>query len=85
MQYQSHTQRSLSQATLLILANQVDEPKTATTLHEAVVQATGLVIEPGMFSRTLAHLEQRGWIEALMTDHPLRLYRITAPGLLAFE
>ena len=42
MQHQSHTQRSLSQETLLILASQVDEPKTATTLYEAVAWTTGL-------------------------------------------
>src|SRR5207237_8031185 len=48
-------------------------------------QIEGLIIEPGTLYRALAHLEQRGWIEEYDAEAPLRLYRITAPGILALE
>ena len=85
MQHHQHVEMCLSQPASLILACLVEEPKTATAWHETVVQATGQVIEPSAFSRIVARLEQRGWIEAMRTELPLRLYQITALGLLAFE
>lgn len=85
MHHYQRVQQNFSQADLFILICLVNEPKTATVWYEAVIQATGQVIEPGAFSRMLARLEQRGWIEALQTEQPLRLYQITAPGLLAIE
>ena len=56
MQHQQYIQESLSHPAFLMLACLVDESRTATALHEAVVQATGQVIEPGAFSRVVARL-----------------------------
>jgi DNA-binding PadR family transcriptional regulator len=85
MQYHQHAELRLAQPDFFILACLVTEPKTATAWYEAVMQAIGQGIEPGAFSRMVTRLERRGWIEALRTEHPLRLYQITAPGLLAIE
>jgi len=83
MQYQQHAQKSLSHPALLILANLAQEPKHAIALQEVIEQAEGLYIEPGTLYRVLAELEQRGWIETLTIEQPLRLYQITIPGRLA--
>lgn len=84
--HQHHAvQQSLSQPDLFILACLITEPKTATAWYEAVLEATDQGIEPGAFSRMVARLERRGWIEALLTEQPLRLYQVTALGLLAIE
>jgi DNA-binding PadR family transcriptional regulator len=85
MQHQRHAQKNLSQADYLILASLVQRPKHAIALQEAIEQTEGLVFEPGTLYHVLAQLEQRGWIEAHTTEHPLRLYQITARGLLAFQ
>lgn len=85
MQHQQHAQRGLSHPAMLILGSLVQGPKDAVMLCEAIQQTEGLFFEPGTLYRVLAPLEQRGWIEALTTEHPLRLYSITALGLLAFE
>jgi DNA-binding PadR family transcriptional regulator len=83
MQYQQHAQESLSHPALLILVSLAQEPKHAIALQEVIEQAEGLYIEPGTLYRVLAQLEQRGWIEALKIEQPLRLYQITIPGRLA--
>jgi len=85
MQHQQYIQESLSHPAFHMLACLVDEPKTATALHEAVVQATGQVIEPGAFSRVVARLEQRGWIAGDDGWERMRRYHITAFGLLALQ
>ena len=85
MQHQQYIQESLSHPAFLMLACLVDEPKTATALHEAAVQATGQVIEPGAFSRVVARLEQRGWIAGDDGWERMRRYHITAFGLLALQ
>lgn len=85
MQHQQYIQESLSHPAFLMLACLVDEPKTATALHEAVVQATGQVIEPGAFSRMVARLERRGWIAGDDGWERMRRYHITAFGLLALQ
>ncbi len=56
-----------------------------TAWSVAVLQATGQEIEPGAFSRMLARLERRGWIEASRAEPPLRLYQVTEEGALALE
>ena len=63
MQQQQRLQES-SPLAFLILASLVDESKRATTLHEAVMQAGGLLIEPGAFSRVVARMERRGGTRA---------------------
>jgi DNA-binding PadR family transcriptional regulator len=84
--HQHHSvQQSPSQPDLCILACLIIEPKTATAWYEAVFEATEQGIEPGAFSRMVARLERRGWIEALLAEQPLRLYQVTALGLLAIE
>src|SRR5712692_3273394 len=85
MQHPQHAQRRLSHPALIILASLAQEPKHALALQEAIKQAEGLYIEPATLYRVLAQLEQRGWIEALAIEHPLRLYEITAQGALAIE
>ena len=75
----------LASPAYLILARLVQGPKHAIALQEAIEQAEGLYIEPGTLYRVLAQLERRGWIETLATEQALRLYHLTAPGLLAFE
>jgi DNA-binding PadR family transcriptional regulator len=77
--------RRASQADLVVLAWLVHEPKTVTAWYEAVMQATGQVIEPGAFSRILVRLERRGWIEASGSEHPLRRYQVTEEGMLVLE
>jgi hypothetical protein len=67
MQQQQRLQER-SRLSFLILASLVDESKRATTLHEAVIQAGGLLIEPGAFSRVVARMERRGRI-AQVSDH----------------
>jgi DNA-binding PadR family transcriptional regulator len=84
--HQHHAvQRRVSQADLVILACLIDEPQAVTTCYEAVMQATGQLIEPGAFSRMLSSLEWRGWIEASRREHPLRRYQVTEEGALALE
>ena len=85
MPHKQHIQRNLSQLALLILSRLRQDPNHAVGLCEATQQMEGLVIEPGTLYRALAHLEQRGWIEGYDAEGPLRLYRITAPGMLALE
>ena len=80
-----HAQQGYSQPAMLILASLSQGPKHAVALCEAIEQTEGLFFEPGTLYRVLAHLEQRGLIEALATEHPLRLYSITVLGMLAFE
>jgi DNA-binding PadR family transcriptional regulator len=83
--HHQHTQESLSYPALLILASMVEEPKTVTALRQAVVQATGQVIEPTAFSRVVARLERRGWIAGEDGTERLRLYHLTASGMLALQ
>jgi DNA-binding MarR family transcriptional regulator len=85
MQHQQHVQRSHSQLALLILASLLQAPKHAAGLCEAIEQTQGVFFEPATLYRVLAQLEQRGWIEALTTEHPLRLYSITALGIRAMQ
>lgn len=85
MQHHQDMRESLSRPALLMLFCLVDEPKTATALHEAVVQATGQVSEPGAFSRVVTRLEQGGWIIASNGREGLRLYHLTAQGMLALQ
>jgi len=84
MQYHQHMRENLSQPALLILFCLIDEPKTATALHEAVIQTTGEVSEPGAFSHVVTRLEQGGWIIA-SDGEGLRLYHLTAQGMLALQ
>ncbi|HEY6407666.1 MAG TPA: hypothetical protein VIY29_09390, partial [Ktedonobacteraceae bacterium] len=70
----AHPRRSCSQPALFILACLINEPKTATAWYEAVLEATEQGIEPSAFSRMVARLERRGWIETLRTEQTLRLY-----------
>ena len=84
--YQRHAvHQHVSHADLFMLACLVPEPKTATAWYEAVLQASGQEIEPGAFSRLLARLERRGWIEASRDEPSLRLYQVTEEGALALE
>jgi DNA-binding PadR family transcriptional regulator len=85
MPYTQHSQRNLSQPAFLILSRLKQSPYNGVGLCEATQQIEGLVIEPGTLYRALAHLEQRGWIEGYDAEAPLRLYRITVPGILALE
>jgi len=85
MPYTQHRQRNLSQPAFLILSRLKQRPSNGVGLCEATEQREGLVIEPGTLYRALAHLEQRGWIEGYDTEAPLRLYRITVPGIRALE
>jgi DNA-binding PadR family transcriptional regulator len=85
MLYKQYRQRKLSQPAFLILSTLNQSPYNGVGLCEAIQQMEGLVIEPGTLYRALAHLEQRGWIEADDAEAPLRLYRIAAPGILALE
>jgi DNA-binding PadR family transcriptional regulator len=84
-QQQQQFQESLTQPASLILSSLLDGPKKAVALREAIEYRTGLVMEPGTLYRLLAHLEQRGWIEGLRTEEPLRLYRLTALCHLTFQ
>jgi hypothetical protein len=54
-------------------------------LREDLEQSEGLFFEPATLHRFVTSLEQRGWIEALTTENPLRTYCITTLGLLALE
>jgi DNA-binding MarR family transcriptional regulator len=85
MQHHQHVELCLSQPDVLILACLIHEPKTATAWHEAAEGAIEQGIEPGAFARMVARLERRGLVEAMKAEPPLRLYRITALGLLAIE
>lgn len=84
MQQQQRLQER-SPLAFLILASLVDESKRATTLHEAVMQAGGLLIEPGAFSRVVARMERRGWIAGDEGGEGLRRYQITDLGMLALQ
>jgi DNA-binding PadR family transcriptional regulator len=85
MQQQQTTRRSLSRPVYLILTSLRYGPKHVVALQEAIEQSEGLFFEPGTLYRFVASLEQRGWIEALTTEEPLRTYCITTRGLLALE
>jgi Transcriptional regulator PadR-like family len=85
MQQQHYAQAKLSRPDSLILASFAHGPRQVIALQEALEQAEGLPIEPGTLYRVLAHLEQRGWIEGLPAEGPLRRYRLTALGHLAFQ
>jgi DNA-binding PadR family transcriptional regulator len=84
-QQRQHFQNRLSRPAYLLLASLVQGPKHAVALREAIEQREGVFIEPGTLYRVLAQLEQRGWIEGLDAEGPLRLYRITTLGLFAIE
>lgn len=84
-QRQQASQESLSRPDSLMLVGLMNGPKHAVALWEAIEQAEGVFIEPGTLYRMLARLEQRGWIEGLDVEGSLRLYRITALGMLALE
>src|SRR5579884_382502 len=75
----------LSQPAYLILTSLRYGPKHVVALREAIEQSDGLFFEPGTLYRFVAFLERRGWIEALTTEEPLRIYCITTLGLLALE
>jgi len=83
--HHQHTQENLSYPAFLILASLLGEPKTVTALRQAAVQATGQVIEPAAFSRVVARLEQCGWIAGEHGAERLRLYQLTASGMLALQ
>jgi DNA-binding PadR family transcriptional regulator len=85
MQQQQTARGSLSRPAYLILTSLRYGPKHVVALREAIEQSEGLFFEPGTLYRFVASLEQRGWIEALTTEEPLRTYCITALGLLALE
>jgi len=82
---QQHRLQESSPLAFLILANLVDESKRDTSLHEAVIQAGGLLIEPGAFSRVVARMERRGWIVGYEVGEGLRRYQITDLGMLALQ
>src|SRR5947208_1390817 len=84
-QHQQPSQENLSQPDSFILFALVDGSKHAVALGEAIEQREGVFIEPGSLYRVLARLEQRGWIEGLDTEGPLRRYRNTALGMLVLE
>ncbi len=85
LQNRQHAQRSLSRQDSLILASLVHEPKHALVLREVIEQAEGERVEPGALSRLVARLEERGWIEGENVGRPLRLYHLTARGILAVQ
>ncbi len=85
MQQQQTTRGSLSRPIYLILTSLRYGPKHVVALQDAIEQSEGLFFEPGTLYRFVASLEQRGWIEALTTEEPLRTYCITPLGLLALE
>ncbi len=85
MQHQHYTQARLSRPAYLLLASLAYGPRQVIALQEAIEQAEGFSIEPGTLYRVLAYLEQRGLIEGLHAEGPLRHYRLTALGILALE
>jgi DNA-binding PadR family transcriptional regulator len=85
MQNQHIFQEPLSRPAYLILSRLRKRSDHAVGLCEAIEQIEDQIIEPGTLYRVLAHLEQRGWIEGLPAEGPLRRYRITALGMLALE
>ncbi len=83
--HHQHTQESISYPAFLILASLLKEPKIVTALRQAVVQATGRVIEPAAFSRVVARLERSGWIASEDCPEQVRLYHLTASGMLVLQ
>jgi DNA-binding PadR family transcriptional regulator len=63
----------------------LEEPKLVTALRQAIVQETGQVIEPAAFSRILVRLERRGLIASEEGSERVRLYHLTASGMLALQ
>ncbi|MEO6892062.1 MAG: helix-turn-helix transcriptional regulator [Ktedonobacteraceae bacterium] len=74
-----------SDPSLLILASLASGPKHGYAMMEDIAEFCGTRLEPGTLYAALTRLERRGWIEALLSEQSLRLYRITPPGLLAIE
>jgi DNA-binding PadR family transcriptional regulator len=70
---------------LLILASLASGPKHGYAMMEDIAEFCGTKLEPGTLYAALTRLERRGWIEALLTEQPLRLYQVTTLGLLAIE
>ena len=80
-----HSQKSFSYPAFLILAGLLEKPKTVIALHQAVVQETRHVIEPAAFSRLVDELEWCGWIANEYVAERVRLYHLTASGMLALQ
>jgi DNA-binding PadR family transcriptional regulator len=85
MQHQQFALRNDSHPVDLILTALVEKPMHALALHENLERAAEIRIAPGAFHRVVTRLEQLGWIEGTQSKGTLRLYHITALGLLTLE
>src|SRR5215472_4162339 len=85
MQRWQFVQKNGSDPVHFILTALAEQPMYALALREELERAKNIRVEPGSFYRVISRLEQRGWIESEQNWGRLRLYRITASGLLALE
>ena len=74
-----------SDPSLLILTSLTSGAKHGYAIMEDIASFCGTRLEPGTFSRMLARLERRGWIEASRAEPLQRLYQVTDEGALALE
>lgn len=65
---------------VLVLTSLADGPKHGYALAKDIEEFAGAKLGPGTLYGALSRLEDRGWIEALPSEHRRRPYRITAAG-----
>lgn len=74
-----------SDPSLLILSSLASGPKHGYAMMEDIYAFSGTRLEPGTLYGALTRLEQRGWIEALLSEERRRPYRITGEGAKALQ
>lgn len=69
-----------SDPSLLILVSLADKPKHGYAMIEDIQKISGIKLGPGTLYGAIARLEERGYIEPLLTEDRRKPYRLTALG-----